>query len=124
MKKPNSAKPSKQRKWNALAPLHKKRKMISSSLSKELRAKYNRRSLTPRKGDTVELTRGQHKGTSAEVSKVNTKKGKVYITGVTIKKADGTEVEKPIDPSNLIIKELYMEDRKRRDILERTMKEK
>ena len=120
MKKPKSAQPRKQRKWLFESPLHIKSKMVSSPLSRELRSKYNRRRLTPRKGDTIEVVRGEHKGVSGEVSKVDTKGRKVYVSGVTAKKIDGTEVERPIDASNIVIKELFMEDKERRDILERT----
>lgn len=96
--------------------------MICSPLSKELKSKYNRARLTPRKGDTVEVVRGEYKGIAGEVSSVDLKTLKVYVAGVTSKKADGTDVERPLDPSKIVITELVMEDKKRREVLERSMK--
>lgn len=119
MKKPTSKKPGKQRKWRAKAPLHAKRKMTSSHMSQELIGKYKRRELPVRKGDVVSVLRGEFKGSSGEVIRVDYASGCVFIEGLTVKKADGTDVERPIHASNLSITELYLEDRERRDILER-----
>jgi len=104
------------------APLHRRQKMIGSTLSRELRKKYNRRSLPVRKGDTVKIMRGEFKGVSGEVTRVSLKSYKIYVDGVTIKKADGTDVEKALDPSNVMITDLFMEDKERREVLERKIK--
>jgi len=122
MKKPTSSKPGKQRKWRAQAPLHAKGRMIASPLSRELRTKYKRKTLRPRKGDVVQVACGEFSGTQGEVTLVDVKKAKIKLAGVTQKKADGTEVEKFIDPSNVVLTELYMEDARRREILERKLK--
>jgi len=122
MKQPKSKKPRKQRKWLVEAPLHRRQKMIGSTLSRELRKKYNRRSLPVRKGDTVKIMRGEFKGVSGEVTRVSLKSYKIYVDGVTIKKADGTDVEKALDPSNVMITDLFMEDKERREVLERKIK--
>jgi len=124
MKQPKSKKPRKQRKWLVEAPLHRRQKMIGSTLSRELRKKYNRRSLPVRKGDTVKIIRGEFKGVSGEVTRVSLKSYKIYVDGVTIKKADGTDVEKALDPSNVMITDLFMEDKERREVLERKIKRK
>jgi hypothetical protein len=42
---------------------------------------------------------------------------------LTIKKADGTEVERAINPSNVVVTALFTEDKKRRRMLERNMEE-
>jgi len=117
----SSKQPRKQRKWRYTAPLHKRRKMIAAHLSQELREKYHRRSLPVRRGDVVKVMRGEYKGQSGEVSKVDTKSYKVYVSGITIKKADGREVERALDPSNLLITEVYLDDPKRRNMLERKL---
>lgn len=122
MKQPSSKKPGKQRKWLAEAPLHRRQKMMGSTLSRELREKYSRRSLPVRKGDTVKIMKGEFKGTSGEVMNVSLKNYRIYVDGVTIKKADGTDVERALHPSNVVITDLFMEDKERRNILERKIK--
>ncbi|MFC2153954.1 50S ribosomal protein L24 [Candidatus Altiarchaeota archaeon] len=123
MKKPtNSKQPRKQRKWRYKAPLHVRGSIISATLDPELRKKYKRRSMNIRKGDIVKVLRGTPKKMSGEVTRVSRKKYKVYVDGINIKKADGTEVQRALDPSNLMITELYIEDKERRDVLERNIK--
>ena len=72
-------------------------------VSKELRQKINKRSMAVKKGDEVEVMRGKYKGTKGKVARVSHLKGKVYIEGITVKNARGTEVLVPIDPSNIQI---------------------
>jgi len=120
----SSKQPRKQRKYRANAPLHIKRKMIASHLSKELREKYKRRSFPVRKNDVVKILRGSFKGKQGKVSKVDTKKMKVYVEGIVRTKKDGTKVPVPLDPSNLMIVSLNLEDKKRVKALERKLKEK
>lgn len=117
-----SKKPSKQRKYRANAPLHIKRKLISSHLSKELRKRYNRRSFQLRKGDTVKVLRGSFKKKTAKVSDIDLKKLRVYLEGIQRTRRDGTKVNVTFDPSNLLIVELNLEDRKRIKSLERNIK--
>lgn len=119
MKQPTSSKPRKQRKWRIEAPLNKRQKMVASTLSEELRAKYKRRSAQIRKGDKVKIMRGDFTGTIGEVTAVNLKDYTIHVAGVTVKKADGTEKPKPISPSNVKIIELALDDKERRAALER-----
>ncbi len=122
MKRPKSKKPRKQRKFLYEAPLHLRRKMISAHLSKELREKYKTRSLPLRKGDEVEIMRGEFKKRKGKVLRIDTKNYKVYIEGITRKRTDGTERLVPIHPSNLKIINLNLEDKRRVEILERRSK--
>jgi len=96
--------------------------MVASTLSKELREKYNRRNLPARKGDRVKIIRGEFKGDGGEITRVDPKGYKIYIEGINIKKSDGTDVERAIDPSNVMITDLYMEDKERRGVLERKVR--
>ncbi len=116
----SSKQPRKQRKWRIEAPLHARGKMISSALSKELKQKYTKGSMPVRKGDTAKVMVGDAKGSVGEVTRVDLKNYKIYITGVTLKKSDGTEVERAIDPSNVILTQLFLDDKERLKILERT----
>ena len=95
---------------------------MHSHLSKELREKYNRRSFRVAKGDTVIVMRGTYKGYKGKVERVDLKKLKVYIAGLTLKKKDGSTVPISIDPSNIMIIELNLEDKKRRERLEKNIK--
>jgi large subunit ribosomal protein L24 len=116
-----SAQPRKQRKFRRNAPLHKKQKMLASPLSKELREKYKRRSMPVRKKDIVQVVRGEYKNVKGEVLRVNSDKYKIYVDGVKEVKADATNVEGAVDPSNVIITDLYLDDKKRRKIIERKL---
>jgi large subunit ribosomal protein L24 len=109
----SSKQPRKQRKYRYNAPLHIKNKFMSVHLSKELRAKHHKRNITVRKEDTVKVLRGQFKGKTGKVERVDLKKTKLYITGIEVSKKDGTKSFFPFEPSNLMIIELNLEDKKR-----------
>ncbi len=112
----------KQRKYLANAPLHIQRRLISSHLSKTLKEKYNRRSLGLKKGDVVKIIRGIFKGKTGKVERINLKEKKIYVTNIHIFKKDGTKTFYPIHPSNLIIQELNLDDKKRQKVLDRKKK--
>lgn len=117
----SSKQPRKQRKYSYNAPLHIKRKFFGAHLSKELRQKYGIRSISLRKEDKVKVMRGSFKGKTGKIDRVNSKNIKVYITGIERIKKDGTKVLIPIHPSNLMITELNLDDKKR---LKKKSKEK
>jgi len=117
-----SKQPRKQRKYNYNAPLHIKSKLMSAHLSKDLMKKYNRRSIRVRKGDKVTVSRGQFKKKKGNVERVYLKKSKVYISGVEMIKKDGTKVFYPVHPSNLVITELNLDDKKRAAIINKSKK--
>lgn len=108
-----SRKPRKQRKYRHNAPLHIKKKFMASHLSKELREKYKTRSLPLRKGDKVIIAKGQFKGTTGKIEKINLKRTRVFVENVKIEKNDGTMTMFPLSPSNLIITTLNLDDKKR-----------
>ncbi|OYT25643.1 MAG: 50S ribosomal protein L24 [Candidatus Altiarchaeales archaeon ex4484_96] len=123
MKQTKSIKASKQRGYRAKAPLHKKMRFMGCRLEARLKDKYGRRTIPVRKGDTVKIMRGEFRGGSGEVTRVDLKKSCVYIDGVNIKKTDGTDVARPINPSNIMITDLTLDDKKRIAMLERGLKE-
>ena len=114
-----SKQPRKQRKYRYYAPLHIKQKFMGVHLSKELHKKYNKRSMSLRKGDGVKVIRGQFKNKTGKIEEVNLKKILVYVSGIEIVKRDGTKARHPIHPSNLIITEVNMDDKMRNKIFER-----
>ncbi len=109
-----SKQPRKQRKYIAKAPLHIKRKLLSVNLAKELRKKYGIRNIPVRKGDTVTIMKGKFKKKHGKVLKVNTKRTKVIIEGVQVKKQDGSKADIKLHPSILQITALNLEDKKRK----------
>ncbi len=110
----SSIQPRKQRLALYTAPHHVARKAMASHLSEELLLKYNRRSLTVITGDEVKVLRGDAKGKTGKVVSVDVPARKVTVDGVTVKKADGTEVSRPVDPSNLVLVKLNLDDARRR----------
>jgi ribosomal protein uL24 len=78
------------------------------------------RSMPVRKGDRVLIVRGEGKTKSASVvAKVDRKARKIYVEGFTYFKSDGTELQRPIDPSNLVIINPDWSDIYRRKLLTR-----
>jgi len=112
-----SKQPRKQRKFRYTAPWHRRRKMLSANLSPELREKYGRRSFPVRKGDIVRVMRGSMRGHEGKVLEVDYERLKIVVEGVTVRKADGKEVPKPIDPSNVQIVKLDLSDPRRAEKL-------
>jgi len=119
-----SKKLSKQRKALYQAPLHRKHKLLSAHLSKELRKQWNKRTLPIRKGDEVKVMRGKFKGSTGKISRTDLKKLKVYIENIKRKKVSGEEVFVPIHPSNLLIISPIMDDPKRKKVIDRKKGEK
>jgi len=117
-----SKQPGKQRKARFKAPLHQRNRLMGAMLSRGLREKHGRRGLPVRLDDTVKVMRGKYAGSEGKVVAVNRKKYTIAVEGVVSVKADGTEVARPIHPSNVMITKLNLEDPERKEILERSGK--
>ena len=117
-----SKQPRKQRKYKAKAPLHTQRKFLNANLNKELRKKYSRRSFPLRKGDNVNIMRGNFKKQKGKIATVDLTRSRVNIEGIQRAKKDGTKVAVWFNPSNLQIQGLNLEDKERIKSVERTMK--
>jgi large subunit ribosomal protein L24 len=109
----------KQRKAYFNAPIHVKQNNISAHLEENLLLKYDRRSVPLISGDTVKIMRGSYKGHEDKVAKIHVKEFRIEVEGVTITKADGKKIAKPLHPSNLLITKLNLTDKWRRQNLER-----
>ncbi len=109
-----SKQPRKQRKYLANAPLHLRKKLLGTNLSKDLRKKYGKRTIAVKKGDTVKVMKGKFKGKKGKVNEVSLKFSKVAIDEIQVKKQDGSKVNVKLRPSNLQIIELNLEDKKRK----------
>lgn len=105
-----SSQPRKQRKYRYQAPLHIKHKFLSALLSPGLRERYGTKSVPVRVGDTVKVLRGDQKDTEGKVASVDLKGTTITVDGVTVTKSDGTEVPRPIHPSNVMITKIETKD--------------
>ncbi|TDZ25231.1 60S ribosomal protein [Colletotrichum sidae] len=100
------------------APSSTRRFIMSAPLSKELREKYNVRSIPIRKDDEVTIVRGANKGKEGKVTSVYRLKYVIHIERVTREKTSGQSVPLGIHPSNVVISKLKL-DKDRESILER-----
>lgn len=97
----------------------KQRNRCTSMLSKELSDQYKTKLIGVRKGDTVSIMRGNFKDMEGKIVKVDRKKNFIHIEGVTREKANKDVIFVPIRPSKVMIKKLNLEDKRRKDILDR-----
>ncbi len=111
--------PRKQRKMIFNAPAHKRHKLMAAPLSPELLAQRGIKALPVRKGDTVRITRGDHKGFEGKISRIDLKHYRVFLEGLTREKVDGTTVFVALHPSKIMIKTLNLDDKARKAVLER-----
>ncbi|MCJ1248929.1 60S ribosomal protein L26B [Trapelia coarctata] len=111
----------KSRKAHYRAPSSVRRVIMSAPLNKELREKYNVRSIPIRKDDEVIITRGSNKGREGKVTSVYRLKYVVHIERVSREKSNGQSVPIGIHPSNCAIIKLKL-DKDRENILERIKK--
>ena len=111
--------PRKQRKRLYNAPAHIRHKLMAAPLTKELAEKQGVKTLPVRKGDTVRIQRGDNKGFEGKISRIDLKNYRIYIEGLTREKVDGTNIFLPVHPSKVMIKNLNLNDKKRKAIIER-----
>jgi large subunit ribosomal protein L24 len=111
--------PRKQRKLLHNAPAHIRHDLMAAPLSKELFASKHVKSIPVRKGDSVRITRGDHKGFEGKISRVDLKKYRIYLEGLTREKVDGTTIFISVHPSKVMIRSLNLDDKWRKAIFER-----
>ena len=125
-----SKQPRKQRLARYNAPLHRRRVEMSAPVDNALRLKqeannvFYPRSMPVRVGDRVIIVRGEGRvksgaKTGHKIAKIDRRKRKIYLENHTYFKSDGTELQRPIDPSNVVIINPDWTDLKRRKILDR-----
>jgi large subunit ribosomal protein L26e len=104
-----SSKARKQRKAHFNAPSHERRIRMSAPLSKELREKYNVRSLPIRREDEVMVVRGHFADREGKVTECYRKKYVIHVERVSKEKANGQSVPVGIHPSNVVITKIKMD---------------
>jgi len=110
--------PRKQRKRLYNAPAHLRHKLMAAPLSPELISSKGARSLPVRKGDTVRIMRGDHIGFEGKVSRVDLKRYRIFLEGLTREKVDGTNIFVSVHPSKVMIKNLKLDDKWRKAVVE------
>ena len=122
----SSKQPRKQRLARYTAPYHRRHREMSAPIDRGLRERQLARgfmyprAIPVRKGDRVLIVRGEGKGNNAaKVAKIDRKARKIYIEGYTYFKSDGTELQRPVDASNLVIINPDWSDIRRRNLLNR-----
>jgi len=110
--------PRKQRKQQANAPLHERHSQVRATLSDDLREEFGQRSVRVNEGDTVEVLRGDFAGNEADVIAVDLRDAVVHVEDVTLETADGEEVPRPLDASNLRVTAVDRSDDRRVERLE------
>ncbi len=110
--------PRKQRKQQAEAPLHERHSEVRATLSEDLREEYGQRNVRVNEGDTVEVLRGDSAGEEEDVVNVDLRAEVVHVETVTQETADGEEVPRPLDASNLRVTSLDLSDDERQARLE------
>ena len=123
-----SSKPGKQRKAQANAPLHIKRKRIRArlQLDKPDERLAGLRSVTVRVGDTVRVVRGDfaHGGKrvggkrnadplNGKVLNIDSNKGRIFVEGATATKSDNREEAISVHASNVVVTKLDETDKLR-----------
>ena len=112
----------KSRKAHFTAPSSIRRRMMSCRLSKELRTKYDCRSIPVRMGDTVHIKTGSVengvKGKTGKVITVYRRRWCIHVERVVRDKKNGSQVQIPVNPSNCEITQLKL-DKSRKALLQR-----
>jgi ribosomal protein uL24 len=109
--------PRRQRKALYTASTYRRRRRMSVPLSRELRARFHRRSIPLRKGDTVRVLAGSYVGREERVAKVVRRDYAVVLDNVTLKTGEDKLKPLPIRTGNLVITRLNLSDAWRRRAL-------
>lgn len=113
-----SSKPRKQRKGLFVKSIARLKREMHAHLSKLLREKYHKRSFGIKVGDTVKIMRGKFSGKEGKIERVNLEKRRVYVEGIQKAKADGTFAKIGVHASNVMVLELDLKDKLRKEKVE------
>lgn len=106
--------PRRQRKAHFTADTFHRRRRMAVPLSRELRARFRRRSVPVRKGDTVRVLSGSFVGREERVARVVRRDYSLVLDNVTLKTGEEKLKPLPIRPSHLVITRLNLSDAWRR----------
>ncbi|KAF6242774.1 50S ribosomal protein L24 [Nitrosopumilus sp. b1] len=100
------------------ASLTTRSSQLGSTLSKELRKKYGKRSVRIIEGDAVKVIRGEYKDVDGKVASVSVEQNSVAIEGIKKEKGQGDKFDVLIHTSNIMITSLNTSDSWRMSKLE------
>lgn len=106
--------PRRQRRALYTADTFERRRRMSVPLSRELRARFHRRAVPVRKGDTVRVLSGSFVGREERVARVDRRVYALTLDNVTLKTADEKMKPLPIRTAHLVITRLNLSDPWRR----------
>jgi large subunit ribosomal protein L24 len=112
-------KPRTQRKRMFQAPAHARRKYFSAALSPDLKKRHGTNTFPVKAGDTVRVMRGDRQGFEGKVTRVDRQDFRVFVEGVSRQKVDGTTIQIPVHPSKVMITNLDLDDKWRREALKK-----
>ena len=92
---------------------------MAAPLAPELIRSKGVKTLPVKKGDTVRVVRGDHLGFEGKISRVDMKRYRIFLEGLTREKVDGTNIFVSVHPSKIMIKNLKLDDKWRKAIVER-----
>ena len=93
-------------------------KQLSGKLSKDLRKKYNKRSVRIVEGDSVKVVRGEFTGVDGKVTEVSRHNNGLTIEGVKKEKLKGEKFDVYIHTTNIEVTALNTDDKWRINKLE------
>jgi len=73
-----------------------------------------------RKGDTVKIVRGDFAGIEGKITKIDMKRQRLFVEGVSREKVAGTSTNVSIHSSKVIITKLNLDDKWRSDSIKLT----
>jgi len=111
MTKTHSSKPSKQRAALYNIHPHKIRKILSAPLSTELKTSHGRNSYPVRKGDTVKILRGDFAGIEGKITRIETKRQRLFVEGVSRETVAGKSTNVSVHSSKVMITKLNLDDK-------------
>jgi large subunit ribosomal protein L24 len=107
----NAKRPAKQRKKLYDSRGQRTRKLMSVSLSNDLRETQGRRLYQVRKGDTVKILRGDFAGVEGKVTEIDRGTQRLFVEGVTREKTSGTSSNVSVHCSKVMITKLNLDDK-------------
>jgi large subunit ribosomal protein L24 len=110
-----SSKPSKQRAALYNTHANRRRRILSASLSTELKTSQGRNAYPVRKGDTVKILRGDFAGIEGKITRIDTKRQRLFVEGVSREKVAGTSTNVSVHSSKVMITKLNLDDKWRAD---------
>ncbi|MCJ7429285.1 MAG: 50S ribosomal protein L24 [Candidatus Nanohaloarchaeota archaeon QJJ-5] len=108
-----SSDPQKQRKYRRNAPYHIRKKFLSAHLADHVAEIFGTTSLPVREGDRAEVMRGDWAGMEGTIDRIDYSDYSVYISGIERERVDTSDAKIALDPSNLKLTKLNVDDDQR-----------